>query len=436
MNIDKILKDLNQLNAQKDECKKECSESIRSQGKGLNATIKNFLQDKSRKEYSEYFSQIFNMWITLEEEYSEINITPFNEESLDERYKEYTTPVYTQVERKSIEPIKLTKVKKKQDKIVLEYILQLMWPRIFKESFKILNSKINISHIKSISNNWLLYELINQISKAMHEIQEASKVDVKLSSLSETEMTDLIIDTDEICTYILDACMMSSQKNQSNKLVYFPELNIDKKLQVSNILAESIFVSYIFKCKQMGTKNRNIYKKNVNKAVIDIYTKLTKNNFLYNAIEAYIKDDNPNETIIKYENHLISPRIIFIFVISIIQEVIKKSLTQSRHNIFYTIKNRDGKMPTKRDTGLSEKDIMSIIKNDVKGYESIYLYFDNPTSETLKKKKEKLNAWIMNLNKLRYGVIDDYLFELYIASEISFKEEISTNITLSKKKII
>ncbi len=436
MSIDKILKDFSQINTQRNKCKKDCDESITGLTNELKASIKSSLQNKSRQEYSEYFSQVFDMWATHEETFPNINITPFDEEALDEKYKKYTSVVSNKVKKKSTKPTEPTEVAndtQKLNKPILEYMLLRIWPNIFKESYKLLNSKISIAEIKTTANNWLLYELINQISKTISNMRDTSKNEVKLSSLNSDDIIDLIANTDDICKYILDSCMLAFSKKSSPKIAWFPKLNINKNLQVSNILAKSILVSFMFQHRQMGTIARNIYLSDINTCITDIYVELTNNNFLYNAIETYMKDENPDETIGMYKNQLISPRIIFIFVISVIQEVIKKALTQSKHNIFYVTKDsKNVSGLTKRDTGLREKDITSEIEKAIEGYKSIYYYFDTPTLETSKKKVKKLNEWIKELNKFRYGVLDDYLFELYRAGEISFEEITTTKTTLSK----
>ena len=116
------------------------------------------------------------------------------------------------------------------------------------------------------------------------------------------------------------------------------------------------------------------------------------------------------------------------FIISVIQEVVRKALTQSRNNIFYNINKQS------RDNGLSEKIIITKIKIDAKAYMHIYHYFDKPkSSSTIKNKEKELNKWLEELNKLRYGVLDDYLFDLAEAAQISFEETTVTSIKTSRK---
>ena len=74
-----------------------------------------------------------------------------------------------------------------------------------------------------------------------------------------------------------------------------------------------------------------------------------------------------------------------------------------------------------------------MIKKDVEIYELIYYYFKKPGRETIKNNKRELNTWIKELNKLRIGVLDDYLFELAETTPISFEETVVRTIKTSKK---
>jgi len=137
-------------------------------------------------------------------------------------------------------------------------------------------------------------------------------------------------------------------------------------------------------------------------------------------MNSYKKDD----IVVKYKNHLISPKVVFIFSILIFQEVVKKALTQSRNNIFYILNKKY------RDNGLTEEHIMRRIRKDAKAYKLIYCYFDKPTNTTIKSKEKKLNSWLTKLNKLRFGVFDDYLFNLSDATQLSLIETTETSIKI------
>ena len=139
------------------------------------------------------------------------------------------------------------------------------------------------------------------------------------------------------------------------------------------------------------------------------------------------KNDKEN-IVVKYNKHRLSPSTILIFAISVIQNVIKKSLTKDRKNIFHVIKGKGD-----RDGGISEKNIIEMIKKDVASYKLIFHYFDNPVHATIKNKEKKLNAWVKELMKLRLGVLDDYLLKLAETTQISFEETIVTTIKTSKK---
>ena len=149
---------------------------------------------------------------------------------------------------------------------------------------------------------------------------------------------------------------------------------------------------------------------------------------LYDAITLYIdqKKDDEN-TFIKYKNHFLDPKLIFIFSISIFQEIIKKALTKGQDNLFFRLGGNY------RDDGLTEKKITAKINKDAKAYMLIYNYFETPTKSTRNKKEKKLNVWLKELHKLTYGVLDDYLFDLADASGLEFKE---TQMSTMKPKMI
>ena len=55
----------------------------------LTQDIKESLENKSSQEYSQYFSELFDIWLVATEESTNINIFPFDDQVLNKKYKEY-----------------------------------------------------------------------------------------------------------------------------------------------------------------------------------------------------------------------------------------------------------------------------------------------------------------------------------------------------------
>ncbi len=436
----------------------------------LTQDIKESLENKSSQEYSQYFSELFDIWLVATEESTNINIFPFDDQVLNKKYKEYkeetsafsilsqdTLPIATPREypiaasrkgpifriQKHLKDDRKERVAKlldfssisQTDKLygtqkIIEYVLGELWSHIFQNGLVFLNleddknKKKHVKIDKYFHQNWPLYELMNQISKTVDEIiQEGKDQKIKISSFDLFQKEDIVANTEEICQHILETYILG--KESSSK--WIPELSTYKEIQLSNIIATSDLVSYMFEYKLMPAKKKNNYLREVKKSIENIYNNLICGNVLYDAIASYINDNDNEEIIVEYNKHLLSPRIVLIFIISVIQEVVRKSLTKSYDNIFYTINKKF------RDEGRVEELMLAKIKNDAKSYTLIYHYFDKPTSETIKNKEKKLNIWLKELNKLRYGVLDDYLFDLAEAAQISFEETTVTSIKTSKK---
>lgn len=440
----------------------DCKSSQKENSKKLIRDIKESLKNKSFQEYSQLFSELFDIWLVSTETTTDIDILPFDDQKMDAKYKEYREqtsifpispkddfpiaaakepPTY-EFKEKSIEDrqkrvdklLDFSSISKPdtllESRAIIEYTLNELWSHIFQNRLAFLNLEDDKSEKKHLKidkyfhQNWPLYELMNQISKTVDQvIQEGKDKKVKISSFDLFQKDEIVANTEEICQHILETFILG--KSSSSK--WAPELSTYKEIQLSHIIATSDLVSYIFEYKLMPIKKKNNYLKEVKKNVENIYNNLINGNVLYDAIGSYIDNHNEEEIIVDYNKHLLSPRIVLIFIIAVVQEVVRKSLTQSRNNIFFTINKKF------RDEGLSEQSIMTRIKKDANAYMLILHYFDKPVSSTIKNKEKKLNVWLKELNKLRYGVLDDYLFDLAEAAQISFKEKTVTSIKTSKK---
>ena len=455
----------------------DCESMYHENYQALTQELKESLQNKSLQEYSKYFSQLFDIWLVAMATTRSIHIFPFNDKNLDEKYKIYReqTTFFENKEQempiaaappdlpKSDSKESLSENKRKQtvakllnfssirvkdlyeSKKIIEDGLNELWLCIFQKKLSFLslnseddNNKKECSEIDEyFHKNWPLYELINQISRTIYQVGEDGKNQkTKITNLKEFEKNNLIENTEQVCQYILETYILDSKhtldlfaaKRKNSSINWFPKLETSKEILLPHIIATSDLVSYIFEYKLMSPRLKNEHLKKVKKNVVDIYNKLIQGNILYDAIDSYLNYNKEEDIIVtKYKAHILCPKIVFIFVISIIQEVIRKILTQSRNNIFHNILNQ------KRDKGFDKDAILTKINKDVKSYMLIYRYYDNPVSQTLKKKEQQLNTWVIELNKLRYGVLDDYLFDLAEAAQISFKETTETSINTQKK---
>jgi hypothetical protein len=257
-------------------------------------------------------------------------------------------------------------------------------------------------------------------------MQHGDVITISNSDLTDDKKKEIIGNTDELCEYILETYILNAKQSKGTSERWIPKPKTQKEIQLSHIIATSELVSYIFEYKLMPVKAKNAYLKKAEEIVEDIYNNLINNDRLYKEIKLHIEENINEEKLIKYNNELLSPRTVFVLVISIIQEVVRRTLTQSRNNIFNYINKQS------RDKGLDEKSIMDKVKKDATSYIKIIHYFEKPVSATIKKKKDQLNIWLEELNKLRIGVLDEYLFNLAEATQISFEEITQTSISIKK----
>ncbi len=394
----------------------DCKNSHKERSKKLLRDIKESLHGKSSQEYSKYFSEMFDMWLVATKE----------ETSSTSHQKPLTHNKKTEVS-KLIDFSSISHANKlHEEKKIIEYILGVLWEHILQNKLMFFIFKEDNKNYKYTHKNWPLYELLNQISNTINQIvHEGKSKEIKNSSLSQDDKEDVIANTEELCQHILETYILGLKQSKKTSIKWFPELKTNKDIQLPHIIATSDLVSYMFDYKLMSTKKRNNYLKDAKNCVENIYNKLINGNILYNAIESYINENDKEDIVVEYKKHLLSPRTVFIFIISIIQEVVRKTLTQNRNNIFYTINKNF------RDTGISEEALINKIKKDAKAYMQILYYLEKPVSVTIKNKEKKLKEWFKELEKLRYGIFDDYLSTLDKATKISFDETVKTSIKTS-----
>ena len=99
MDYKKIIEEYKTIKKLSNNCKNKQTEAA----KVLDQKIKESLQDKSFTEYSTYFSELFQVWSNMDEIKTDFNITPFDEQALDKKYKEYMAtssfPIYQKTKK-------------------------------------------------------------------------------------------------------------------------------------------------------------------------------------------------------------------------------------------------------------------------------------------------------------------------------------------------
>jgi hypothetical protein len=446
MDYKKFMEDYLDINMSIDNCKTSQNENA----KKLQKDIKESLQDISFQDCSQYFSELFDIWLIASDTTIDIKVDQFDRQELDTRYKTSTLSTQqnkTTAKRKK-DPFsemmkKSTKDRKEKvkglldfssisqleelpkSKLFIEVLLNQLWQHMFKNNLiflypekQILKLKKDVKVNKYIQKNWPLYELINQIGKTIINISEEGKTKkVNFSILTKDEQENIIADTEALCTYILESSILNPKENKIRSEKWFPEFSICEEVRFPYIIATTDHISYIFEYKLKEAKAKKNYLRNVADVIEEIHNKTLNKNTLYDAIALYFDQRKDDEnTFVKYKNHFLDPKLIFIFSIATFQEIIKKALTEGQNNLFFRLEG------IYRDHGLTEKKITDRIKKDAKAYMLIYNYLDTPGRDTRSIKEEKLNTWLKELHKLTYGVLDDYLFDLADASELEFEE--------------
>jgi len=321
---------------------------------------------------------------------------------------------------------------------MISYMLEALWECIFQKNLTFLQSSNDsigkntnkpcdeIS--KNYNKNWSLYALINYINIYFLQLEDKGEIrERKFSDLTSDEKIDMLSETNDLCVYILDNCLYGDSQRKNSWDAKLSKIKINRDARLPRVIATSNLVSYIFECSSMKAARKNKYYKDIDSSVRQIYRKTLEGVDIYAAMEAYL-EANDNNYIVKYKNSSIYPKVALLFVLSLIQEVIKKALTQKTHNIFYKLSSKY------RDSGMTEAAILAKVKKDAKSYLHIYHYFDEPSRITLKRKIDKLNRWLADLNQLRFGVLDEYLFTLAQTLSASYEEETITRIKIKKNK--
>ena len=438
MDYGKIIEDYQKILKEHEDCEKTLNEEYKKLTQKIKESLREAsLAENSQEIFSQHFSELFEIWLFSTENANDIHISLNNTKSSKPSLKTPKTQnmLYLQKQKDISKWLNFSTIKQTEclpeSQEVIEYMLSEIWQYIFKRHLEFLspgsnkNTKECSKQNEYFHQNWPLYELINQISKTIDKItKEGVSEKEEISRLPQHKKNSVLENSESLCNHILETYILGSTQIKE-KEKWLPELKNQKNTQLHHIIITSELISYFFNYKLKETTEKNEYLKKAKDGICDIYSNLMRGNeILYHAMDAYIKKINEEYVIVRYKSQLLCPKIVFIFTLSIIQEIVKKSLTQPRKNIFYVIDERY------RANGISEKSIVSKVEKDIKAYKLIYHYFDNPVSATIKKKEEKLNAWVEKLGNLSYGALDDCLLELTAATKISFEETTVTSIKL------
>lgn len=427
MDYGKIIEDYQKILKEHGDCEKTFDKEYKELTDSIDILLSDTPDEKLRKE----FSNLFNLWILANkfenDQMREGHHNSIRNNHIGEGIKERQAKKFLNITSFH----KLDEIKESQE--VIEYMLNILWLKIFKKTFLNLNidKKIETNLLKngrSLHKNWPLYEIINQVSRTINNmIKDKTSQEIQISSLSERDKNELLSNTDTLCQHILNTYILNTQNKINTVKKWIPTFPISDETKLSYAIATSELVSYIFEYKLMDNKKKKIYLSSAQDNIEDIYNNLIYDKVLYTAGESHINAYKKEKMVIKYKNNLFDPTTVLVLIISTIQELTKKSLSQSRKNIFYTINKKY------RDTGLTKNDIIAKIKKDQEKYMLIYRYLDNPVKATVDNKKEKLKNWMQRLQGYQYGVLDDYLDDLSKTTGITFEEEIVTTLTFTPK---
>jgi len=312
MDYKKFMEDYLEINTSIANCKTSQDESR----KKLNKDIRESLQDISFEDCSRDFSELLDIWLVASDTTINIKVDPVDSQELDTRYK---TSILSGQQSKTIikrKKIPYTEILNKstmdreekvkglldfssisqleelpKNKILIEGLLGQLWKHMFKNDLiflypesQTLKLKKDVKINKYIQKNWPLYELINQIGKTIINIlQEGKTKKVKFSSLTKYEQENIIADTEELCTYMLESSILNPKENEIRSENWFPEFSIGKEIRLPHIIATSDHISYIFEYKLKETKAKNNYRRNVADVIEEIHHKTLNKNTLYDA---------------------------------------------------------------------------------------------------------------------------------------------------------
>ncbi len=411
----------------------DCESTFNEEYNKLTDVIDIRLSDESAEKYSEYFSNLFQIWLVASGETIESLMPENKTQATKSKFKDQDILLHAKkvVVQKLLKFSSLQQVEELKDsEKIIKYTLEVLWKYIFKAKLEFLSPTTNTNTNNFSTNNnhynqnWPLYELINQIGNTLDSTsQQGRNKEIIISNLTEEEKNELIANSEVFCNYVLDVYILNSDKLQA-KEKWLPVLKNSKEVQLSHIIATSNLVGYIFNYKLMRDTKRTNYIHQVETSIHVIFEKLIHHNIIYDAMRSYIEKYKEKETVVTYKRKDFSPKIILIFIIAIIQEVVTQALTKNILNIFYTIKGGT------RLKGMDEKTIIKKIKEDSEIYMLFYSYLKDTSPETNSRNKKSIEIWIENLNNLKFGILDDCLHELSEATQISFEKTEGVKLTV------
>lgn len=432
----------------------------------LKEEIRESFKNLSLNEISEKFSELFQVWSAFSDEDLSVNVLGYDKKKIELKYKEYMDLFSLLLPHKDDELIAASirfedsttesKLRKLQlldfadekiiknviaSKEITEYMLEILWDCLFQNNLASiddaeahLNKKEDIDcseFERNYRKDWVLYELINQVKRYITKLTKEGNIKREaFSALKEDQQVDILSNSSDMCEYILDQYIANDTTIPECIRKWIPKVEIErnKDLLLSNIIITSDLVGYMFEYKLKTTIQKNKLKNEAHQLVHQLYKRLVNGNVIYDAMFNYV-EALEEDYIVTYNHKAFYPKVVFNFFLSIIQEVIRQTLTKRNDNIFNQLNG------SHRDDGLSEKKIISRVKNDAKKYFLMYVYFNKPVQSTFKKKRAELNSWIESLNTLRFGVLDEYLFELSQATKISYKVKTVTEVVTIKPKM-
>jgi len=317
----------------------DCEETFDKEYKKLTDSIDILLSDTPDEKLEKEYSSLFNIWI-LANEFENDQMKEGHPNSIrSNRIRKGAREKRAENFLNMTSLYKLDEIKESQE--VIEYMLNILWLKIFKITFLNLNidkkTKTNLlKNGRSLHKNWPLYEIINQVSMIINNmIKDKTSQEIQISSLSEHDKHELLRNTDTLCQHILNTYILNTQNKINTVEKWIPTFPISDKTKLSYAIATAELVSYIFEYKLMDSKEKKIYLSSAQDNIEDIYKNSRYNNVLFTAVESHINSYKKEEMIIKYKNHLFSPTTVLVLIISTIQEITKKSLSKSKKYFLY-----------------------------------------------------------------------------------------------------
>ena len=198
----------------------DCEKTFNEEYKKLTDSIDILLSDQSDEKYSEYFSDLFQIWLVASEKTIESLIPENKTQATKSKLKDQDILLHAKkvVVQKQLQFSSLQQVDQLKDsEKIIEYTLGVLWKYIFKTKLEFLSPTTNTNNFSTNNNhynqNWPLYELINQIGDMLDStIQEGRNKEIIISDLAEEEINELISNSEVFCNYVLDVCILNSDK--------------------------------------------------------------------------------------------------------------------------------------------------------------------------------------------------------------------------------